>query len=69
MSRDDYRCVISGLVDSKHRHLSSDKSTMTTKTELAHILPFALGKFNENNSWEVSKLGSFQELLANRMCR
>ncbi|KAL7799968.1 hypothetical protein V8C37DRAFT_407076 [Trichoderma ceciliae] len=56
LSRDDHRCVITGTVDidyykeipSHHR-----RNLESGKTECAHILPFALRKFNENSARET----------------
>lgn len=54
LRRDGYRCVYTGLLD-----LSSvssglvDQRGRVTVTECAHILPFALGEFNEQNAHDT----------------
>ncbi|KAM5441456.1 hypothetical protein MferCBS31731_003527 [Microsporum ferrugineum] len=59
LKRDGYRCKVTGFWDSKS---VKDKQTTIPKgdqhfrgdTEVSHILPFALGNFDEDKSFEVS---------------
>jgi len=56
LRRDGFRCVISGLYDrqSIRDHLVTPPAgNPSGGTECAHILPFALRKFNERNSQQV----------------
>ncbi|EEQ35017.1 hypothetical protein McanMca71_001785 [Microsporum canis] len=58
LKRDGYRCKVTGFWDSKS---VKDKQTTIPKgdqhfrgdTEVAHILPFTLGNFDEDKSFEV----------------
>lgn len=61
LARDGFRCVLSGRYDGeelKKRHIHSTTQEETTMrmclSECAHILPFALRKFDKDNKNEVS---------------
>ncbi|KAL7781851.1 hypothetical protein V8C37DRAFT_413943 [Trichoderma ceciliae] len=54
--RDNHRCVVTRFIDQKQKktlpsHISRNEKGI--KTECAHILPFALRKFNENSAKET----------------
>ncbi|KAG5287209.1 hypothetical protein I7I48_03078 [Histoplasma ohiense] len=50
LERDGYRCLVTGYYDYKHgAGKQNDSSNVTGNTDLAHIIPFALGKFRSND--------------------
>ena len=55
LRREGYRCAISGAIDlnSRNRVKASTGASMV-RTECAHILPFSLRRFDEQNAQEVS---------------
>ncbi|KAF8244646.1 hypothetical protein K440DRAFT_7592 [Wilcoxina mikolae CBS 423.85] len=53
LSRDGYRCTISGAVETNYE--MKYPGLPCGFTEVAHILPFALGKFDEDNSRQVEE--------------
>ena len=56
LERDQYCCVATGLLDLQSGEDFPDlvgPDTVTTFTECAHILPFALGDFNPNDGRQV----------------
>ncbi|KAK3359158.1 hypothetical protein B0T25DRAFT_564196 [Lasiosphaeria hispida] len=58
LKRDGHRCVISGIIDRKHFFKlppASRQGRRHGEVQAAHILPFALSEFNENNALEVRK--------------
>ncbi|KAJ5692831.1 hypothetical protein N7462_002254 [Penicillium macrosclerotiorum] len=52
LERDGYRCVVTGQYSSKHRH---PPNSITTILQAAHIIPFALGSFNVDNSEPINR--------------
>lgn len=52
LERDGYRCVVTGQYSSDHRH---PPKSITTPLNAAHIIPFALGSFNTEDSLEVHR--------------
>ncbi|KAM7202443.1 hypothetical protein V8F33_002851 [Rhypophila sp. PSN 637] len=58
LKRDNHRCVISGILDTDHFFtLTRDerKGLVTGGLECAHILPFAIGEFDERSEVQVRK--------------
>ncbi|KAK5651069.1 hypothetical protein OQA88_13717 [Cercophora sp. LCS_1] len=56
LRRDESRCVVSGLIDSKvYKDMSPGerRGNKYTSTKCAHILPFALSKFEEKNATQT----------------
>jgi hypothetical protein len=56
-SRDDHKCVITGIIDiEKSQSMSPEERGKLSfcRTQCAHILPFALRKFNEKDAQEVN---------------
>ena len=57
LERDDYCCVATGFVDIKWADTHPADypwGTPVEKTECAHILPFSLGKFDDNSTLDVT---------------
>ncbi|EGC45183.1 conserved hypothetical protein [Histoplasma capsulatum var. duboisii H88] len=50
LARDGYRCLVTGAYDYEHaaKNAQDDFLETAADTELAHIIPFALGKFRSN---------------------
>jgi hypothetical protein len=56
LRRDGFRCVFSGFYDlnsAEKKRVDAPPGSIAVKTECAHILPFALRKFDENNALET----------------
>jgi hypothetical protein len=54
LRRDGYRCALSGSVDGKSRNkVPSAELSDIVKTQCAHILPFALRDFDDDQAQEV----------------
>ncbi|KAK3347063.1 hypothetical protein B0T25DRAFT_584124 [Lasiosphaeria hispida] len=56
LRREGYQCIYTGCFD--HRSVTNEEATLPQKakcgsTECAHIIPFALGNFNEKDSLET----------------
>ncbi|KAG5290353.1 hypothetical protein I7I50_00078 [Histoplasma capsulatum G186AR] len=51
LKRDGYRCLVTGAYDHEHAagNVRDDLLQNTAETELAHIIPFALGKFRTSD--------------------
>lgn len=56
LKRDGYRCLVTGAYDHEHAagNVRDDLLQNTAETELAHIIPFALGKFRTSDEVGVA---------------
>ncbi|KAL7936584.1 hypothetical protein V8C35DRAFT_295884 [Trichoderma chlorosporum] len=55
LGRDNHRCVITGMVHSQKLSLATKRpGDISAATECAHIIPFALRKFNQNSAQETA---------------
>ncbi|PGH06273.1 hypothetical protein GX51_02470 [Blastomyces parvus] len=56
LKRDNYQCLVTGVYDHEHApgNVPDDLLKLTGETELAHIIPLALGKFR-NSAEEVQR--------------
>lgn len=45
LRRDDYRCMVTGIIDYMHAPSAMSSSGLSGPTELAHILPLSIGKW------------------------
>ncbi|OAA55875.1 hypothetical protein SPI_08082 [Niveomyces insectorum RCEF 264] len=52
LQRDGYRCAITGKVDAHWTHKVPQTGRKGSRTQCAHILPFALRNFDEENACE-----------------
>lgn len=53
LRRDDYRCIVTGKVDWKSFAKLPSYTSLHVQSECAHILPFALGTFDEQSAVKV----------------
>lgn len=50
LQRDNFRCMATGIIDTNAPESEKSISQYSGPTELAHILPFSIGKWDSNQN-------------------